>query len=281
LRREQGRLKELGPVLAHFLQNTTTASTWRPGLALLYVELDRFADARAEFETLVADNLDELPRDGRWTICLAYLTEVAVALGEAAGAEMLHKELLPYAGRVLVLGGGLVCCGSSGRHLGLLCSTMRRWSEAERYFVEALAVNERIGARLPLAHTQHDYGAMLLSRGTAGDRQSAIALLRSSLDNAEELGLRALAERVAARLHGLSDASSPPSSNDELTARESEVLGLMAIGRSNADIATALSISLNTVATHVRNILAKTGCANRTEAAAYAMRNGLAPPARL
>jgi DNA-binding NarL/FixJ family response regulator len=37
-----------------------------------------------------------------------------------------------------------------------------------------------------------------------------------------------------------------------------------------------LEISLNTVATHVRNILTKTGCANRTEAAAYAMRNGLA-----
>jgi DNA-binding NarL/FixJ family response regulator len=54
-------------------------------------------------------------------------------------------------------------------------------------------------------------------------------------------------------------------------------LRLIAIGRSNADIATVLSISLNTVATHVRNILAKTGCANRTEAAAYAMRRGLTP----
>ena len=58
--------------------------------------------------------------------------------------------------------------------------------------------------------------------------------------------------------------------------REAEVLRLIAIGRSNADIATVLAISLHTVATHVRNILAKTGCANRTEAAAYAMRHGLA-----
>jgi DNA-binding CsgD family transcriptional regulator len=62
-----------------------------------------------------------------------------------------------------------------------------------------------------------------------------------------------------------------------LTQREAEVLRLIAIGRSNADIALVLSISLNTVATHVRNILAKTGCANRTEAAAYAMRNKLTP----
>jgi DNA-binding NarL/FixJ family response regulator len=85
--------------------------------------------------------------------------------------------------------------------------------------------------------------------------------------------MRALEDRAAQRLAGLSGPSGP----DELTAREAEVLRLIAIGRSNADIAMALSISLNTVATHVRNILAKTGCANRTEAAAYAMRHALAP----
>ena len=48
----------------------------------------------------------------------------------------------------------------------------------------------------------------------------------------------------------------------------------MAIGRGNADIAMALEISPSTVATHVRNILAKTSCANRTEAAAYAVVTG-------
>jgi DNA-binding CsgD family transcriptional regulator len=49
----------------------------------------------------------------------------------------------------------------------------------------------------------------------------------------------------------------------------------MAIGRTNKDISIVLAISLNTVATHVRSILEKTGAANRTEAAAYAMRVGL------
>lgn len=62
---------------------------------------------------------------------------------------------------------------------------------------------------------------------------------------------------------------------DGLSAREIDVLRLLGIGRSNKDIAKALSISLNTVATHVRNILAKTHCANRTEAAIYAGRNKL------
>jgi DNA-binding NarL/FixJ family response regulator len=62
---------------------------------------------------------------------------------------------------------------------------------------------------------------------------------------------------------------------DSLTGRELDVLRLLAIGRGNADIALALAIGQSTVATHVHNILTKTGCANRTEAAAYAVRLGL------
>jgi DNA-binding NarL/FixJ family response regulator len=60
-----------------------------------------------------------------------------------------------------------------------------------------------------------------------------------------------------------------------LTQREVEVLSLLSEGRSNRDIAEALSISQFTVASHVKNILTKTGAANRTEAAAFAIRLGL------
>jgi DNA-binding NarL/FixJ family response regulator len=62
---------------------------------------------------------------------------------------------------------------------------------------------------------------------------------------------------------------------DGLSAREVEVLRLVAAGKSNPQIADELMISLNTVQRHVSNILAKTGLANRTEAASYATRNGL------
>ena len=62
---------------------------------------------------------------------------------------------------------------------------------------------------------------------------------------------------------------------DGLTPREVEVLRLIATGRSNQEIATELVISFNTVTNHVKNILGKTGCANRTEAAAYAIPRGL------
>jgi DNA-binding CsgD family transcriptional regulator/pimeloyl-ACP methyl ester carboxylesterase len=60
-----------------------------------------------------------------------------------------------------------------------------------------------------------------------------------------------------------------------LTARELEVLRLIAAGRSNQEIADELVISLNTVSNHVKNILGKTDSVNRTEAASYAYRHGL------
>jgi DNA-binding NarL/FixJ family response regulator len=101
--------------------------------------------------------------------------------------------------------------------------------------------------------------------------------MNDALATARELGMRALEERILARMGEPPERPrSAEAFPDELTPREVAVLRLMAIGRSNGDIALALSISLNTVATHVRSILAKTGCANRTEAAAYAMRCGLA-----
>ena len=67
-------------------------------------------------------------------------------------------------------------------------------------------------------------------------------------------------------------AGTPPAG---LSLREVEVLRLIAAGRSNPQIADELVISLNTVQHHVSNILDKTGCANRTEAAAYAHRHAL------
>lgn len=62
---------------------------------------------------------------------------------------------------------------------------------------------------------------------------------------------------------------------DGLTPREVEVIRLLARGKSNQGIAGELVISFNTVTNHVKNILGKTGCSNRTEAAAYAIHHGL------
>jgi NarL family two-component system response regulator LiaR len=63
-----------------------------------------------------------------------------------------------------------------------------------------------------------------------------------------------------------------------LTEREVEVLALIAQGLANQEIADQLVISERTVRTHVSNILGKLHLANRTQAALYAIREGLADP---
>jgi NarL family two-component system response regulator LiaR len=66
-----------------------------------------------------------------------------------------------------------------------------------------------------------------------------------------------------------------PESPEMLTRRETEVLRLLARGRSNKEIAVDLSIAEKTVKTHVSNILGKLGVSSRTQAALYAIRIGL------
>jgi DNA-binding NarL/FixJ family response regulator len=73
----------------------------------------------------------------------------------------------------------------------------------------------------------------------------------------------------------LDELAKPASDSRELTGRELEVLGLVAQGLGNKEIATRLVISENTVKTHVRHILEKSNLSNRAEAAAYAVQIGL------
>jgi len=78
---------------------------------------------------------------------------------------------------------------------------------------------------------------------------------------------------LAARV--LDEFAAPAREPEALTRREVEVIRLLARGLGNKEIATALSISENTVKTHVRHILDKLGLRSRAEAAAYAVHSGL------
>ncbi len=96
--------------------------------------------------------------------------------------------------------------------------------------------------------------------------------------HAAAAGLSVLDAAVQARLLGvarLDDTSQSGPLPDGLTAREGEVLRLIAEGHTNAQIAERLFVSRVTVKTHVNHILQKTGCRDRAQAVAYALRHGL------
>ncbi len=113
----------------------------------------------------------------------------------------------------------------------------------------------------------------------AGDRGEPERLAREALEVANRLGARPLREQISAfasrsRLE-LDPLAAPASGAQalerlELTARELEVMALLAAGRTNREIATELVISDKTASVHVSHILTKTGVRNRVEAASLA-----------
>jgi DNA-binding NarL/FixJ family response regulator len=84
-----------------------------------------------------------------------------------------------------------------------------------------------------------------------------------------------LQPEVAGALLSQDEANSGQGRGGSLTEREREVLGLIADGRSNREIARALVLSEKTVKTHVSNILMKLDLADRTQAALWAVRHGV------
>lgn len=115
----------------------------------------------------------------------------------------------------------------------------------------------------------------------ADRRDEAVAAADTVRREADRLGATVLRERLddLARRGRLTNPERSGAGAAVLTAREQDVLRLLALGRSNRQIGEELFISAKTASVHVSNILAKLDAASRTEAVAVAHRRGLVAPA--
>ena len=133
------------------------------------------------------------------------------------------------------------------------------------------------GFRYEAARSRWRWAAALVG---AGDRAGAREQAGRALAEAEEMGARPLAEAVRglARRARLDLPGVRLVGADVLTAREAEVLGLVAQGLTNRQIGERLFVSDKTVSVHVSNVLAKLAVSSRAEAVSVAHQRGLLSP---
>jgi DNA-binding NarL/FixJ family response regulator len=243
--------------------------------ALLALQEGRWADARAAVReglrvALSADNQHRAAR--------------LVSVGVRVEADAGFPDALARADEILSAGEA---------HLAALTAEgVAPLPRTRRYLELARAERSRLAEPSPpawaavaeiAAHDRHlsayarfrEAEALLLLRGL---RQQAVTALAEAAAVAAALGaeplavdVRALAERARLTLPAVPAA---PASTDPhgLTAREAEVLALVGRGRTNAEIAEELFISVKTASVHVSNILRKLGVKSRIQAAAVAQR---------
>ncbi|MFE5670952.1 helix-turn-helix transcriptional regulator [Agromyces sp. NPDC056523] len=265
LRRETGRIDRVRPLITG---GESPTERWAPGLLALYTELGLAAPTRRVLDWMLERVGPGSADSNDWPARLVFMSEAALQLGDVDVARRLAWWLEDYSGLNLMSGIFLAPFGPADGFLGELESFTGTGEPLER-FERALELAEQTDAPLHVARTLAAMAAHL--RRTDPSSREAAAYAERARAIAEPAGM----VRVLRSLeHG--DATSGRGMTDGLTARELEVIGLIAEGRSNRDIAARLVISEHTAANHVRNILTKIGAENRTQAAMYARERGLA-----
>jgi class 3 adenylate cyclase/tRNA A37 threonylcarbamoyladenosine biosynthesis protein TsaE len=198
IRREQGRLAEVAPLVRRFVAEKSRNAVWRPGLALIAADLGFTQAARKTFDEIAAEGFD-LPIDAKRNITLCYLAEVCAHLDDAGRAERLYALLAPYRDLAVVVPIATVCCGANARYLGMLATAMGDWASAETHFEAALEMDERLHAWPWLAHTKHEFALMLRGRGRAADEDRINALLGEASASAERFGMAGLQAKIRSR----------------------------------------------------------------------------------
>jgi DNA-binding CsgD family transcriptional regulator/tetratricopeptide (TPR) repeat protein len=260
---QQAELLRLQGHLAEAEDTYRLASRWgrepQPGLALLRLAQGRLDAAHAAVRRVV----DEAQGHAARSRVLAPYVDICLAAGDVAAARRGADELCEIAAvwdvpflRALAaqtLSAVLLAEGDARAALPVLRTAWATWQRLDAPY-HAARVRVLIG----------------LACRALGDHDSA----EMELD-AARLGFQSLgAATDLAMVERLAHAGAPGPGG--LTAREVQVLGLVATGLTNREISVALVISEHTVARHLQNIFAKLGVSSRTAATAFAFEHRLA-----
>jgi DNA-binding SARP family transcriptional activator/tetratricopeptide (TPR) repeat protein len=191
-------LEEVESEIRDLVAELPARVVFRCALAHLYARLGRTSEAKSVLDDLAPDDFSALPFDLEWLYGMSLLSETCALLDDVESAVILFELLLPWA-ELNAADTPEGMRGSVSRYLGLLAATLKRWDDAARHFEDALAMNERMGARPWHAHTQKDYARTLLARNGAGDGERAQELLDRALTTYRELGMESYAAKVSAR----------------------------------------------------------------------------------
>lgn len=267
----EGIIEELGELAAKF----RVFPTLRALMSLLYTDIGRNEEAAAELTRLAYQRFSAVPHDSLWIATLCICAEVSFRTRTPATGALIASLLNPHAGTCAVQGLP-TCFGAVDRYIGLALSAAGRLERARAHLQRAVALHREWGflpyeLRSELDLTRNE----LSGAGSPAQEKAHLSRIESIEKRARESGL----ERLANEAHGLHQEvekrqparlSGP---GGELSQRESEVLALVAEGVTNQELAAKLTISINTVERHLRNIYTKLGVANRAEAAAAQARH--------
>ena len=200
IRREQGRLAEVTPVMKRFIDENPDETTWLPGFALIAADLGFEEPARRRLRELAETGFD-MPFDAKRSASLSYVAEVAALLGDAETAARLYELMSVYQHMTITAGIVTVCYGAASRYLGMLAATLGEFDKAAAHFEHALEMNTAIGARPWLAHTKAEYALLLRRRGGKGVSERAEMLANEAWEIAAELDMVRLKRRLQPKVH--------------------------------------------------------------------------------
>lgn len=248
---------ELAEAEQSYRQASLAGRDPEPGMSLLRVAQGRIDLALPAIRRALEEVQDPVARSRLLPACVEILIEaedVGTALVAADELARVAARLdAPYLNALAADASGAVLLaeGDARAALAKLRTAHRSW--------------RALGAPHQAARVRMLIGVACRALGDGASAELEFEAARGAF---EELGAAPDLERLA-RLAG----SSRPGG---LSRRESEVLTLVAAGKTNRAIATELFISEKTVARHVSNIFTKLGLSSRAEATAYAYRHGLA-----